>query len=430
MEPTLVLVLLIGALMLGCPVGFALLGSGLMGIWLTTESSSLAISYLGTAPLGTVNSYVLTALPMFMLMAYLVSVTGIADDLFEAVSAWTSRIPGGLAIATVITAGGFGALSGSTAAAATAMTSVSMPNMRRHGYSDVLATGTIAVGSMLAVLIPPSIMMIVYGVATETSIGALFLAGVVPGLLLGLLLIVTTSLWVRVQPRSAPETYRVPWAHRRSATWKAWPSILIVFFLFGMLYSGFATATELAALGVLFVMGLSLLLGRLSISRIADAAMSSIRSSVMVLVILIGATVFGNFLALTQLPQKLIGVVADADLNRWVVILAIVGVYFFVSMMMDELPLLLITLPFTFPLITDLGFDPVWFGVMSMMMVIMGAVFPPVGIIAFIVASAADVPSARVFKGTTVLLLPVVALTVLLCFFPELALALPDAVQD
>lgn len=427
MEIAITLSLLIGALMLGCPVGFALLGSGMTGLYLSTGSLSLTISFLGTAPFATVNSYVLTTLPLFMLMAYLVGVTGIADDLFDALSNWTSRIRGGLAIATVAAGGGFGALSGSTAAAATALTSMAMPNMRRREYSDVLATGTIAVGSTLAVLLPPSVMMIVYGVATETSIGDLFLAGVVPGIILGVLLIATVSIWVRLQPSAAPDTYSVHWKTRLAGTWRAWPAAATIVFLFGALYSGIATATELAGLGVIFVFTLGLVMRRLTFAKLADAARSATRSSVMVLMIVIGATVFGNFLALTQLPQKVIGAVADANLNKWIVILLIVCVYFFVSMMMDELPLLLITLPFTFPLIVDLGFDPVWFGVMSMMMVIMGAVFPPVGLIAFIVAGEAEVPSARVFKGSAVLLVPVFVLTVLLCFFPELALTLPEA---
>jgi TRAP-type C4-dicarboxylate transport system permease large subunit len=243
-------------------------------------------------------------------------------------------------------------MSGASTAAASVMSKIAMPEMRRHGYSDELAAGAIGIGATLDILIPPSIAMVIYGVATQTSIGKLLIAGII---------------------------------------------------------------------GAVF--------GRLTLADALDAVKSTIRTSAMIFLILIGATIFGYYMALSRIPQDMVSAVTAMDLNRWVVIIGIVVAYFIISMFMDEIPLLLLTLQLTFPLITSLGFDPIWFGVMSMMMVAMGLVFPPVGLIAFIVSATAGVDLMKVYKGTSILMISMVITTVLLMIFPQIALWLPATMR-
>jgi tripartite ATP-independent transporter DctM subunit len=336
-----------------------------------------------------------------------------------------AHIRGGLAMATVFACGIFGAMSGASVAAASVMAKIAMPEMRRHGYSDELAAGAIGVGATLDILIPPSIAMVIYGIATQTSIGKLLIAGIVPGVIVGLLLIVMIAVWVRVSPSHAPKTFVVPKEERRAALLRVWPSLLLIVLVIAMLYMGLATPSEIGALGALLAAVIGAAFGRLSWPGAIDALKQTIRTSGMIFLILIGATVFGYYMSLSRIPQEVVSWVTAMNLNRWVVLIGIVVAYFVISMFMDEIPLLLLTLQLTFPLITALGFDPVWFGVLSMMMVAMGLVFPPVGLIAFIVSATAGVDLVKVYTGTSILMLAIVITTALIMVFPEIVLWLP-----
>jgi C4-dicarboxylate transporter, DctM subunit len=424
--PILVMVL---ALLLGVPIAVALAGSGMLGIYLVTGDFSKVLGIISLTPFSTVADYALTTIPMFILMAYLSASSGLARDLYTAASNWLSHVKGGLAIATVFACGIFGAMSGASVAAASVMSKIAMPEMRRHGYSDELGAGAIGIGATLDLLIPPSIAMVIYGIATQTSIGKLLIAGVVPGIIVGTLLAVMIYLWVLVSPSHAPTTYRVSAAERWTSLARIWPSLFLIVLVLVLLYTGIATPTEVGALGAFLAAVIGAVFGRLTWADAIDALKATIRTAAMIFLILIGATVFGYYMALSRIPQEVVSVVTAMELNRWVVIVGIIVVYFIVSMFMDEIPLLLLTLQLTFPLITGLGFDPIWFGVISMMMIAMGLVFPPVGLIAFIVSATAGVDLMKVYKGTSILMVSIVITTALLMVFPQIALWLPATMR-
>jgi tripartite ATP-independent transporter DctM subunit len=424
--PILVLVV---ALLFGVPIAVALAGSGLLGIYLVTGDFDKVMGILSLNPFSTVADYALTTIPMFILMAFFSASSGLARDLYTAAANWLSHIRGGLAIATVFACGIFGAMSGASSAAASVMSKIAMPEMRRHGYSDELAAGAIGIGSTLDILIPPSIAMVIYGIATQTSIGKLLIAGVIPGIIVGVLLALMIYLWVRISPQHAPSTFRVDRRERWASVVRIWPSLLLIAIVIVMLYTGVVTPTEVGALGALLAAVIGAAFGRLTLAGALDAVKATIRTSAMIFLILIGATIFGYYMALSRIPQDVVAAVIAMDLNRWVVTVGIIVAYFVISMFMDEIPLLLLTLQLTFPLITSLGFDPIWFGVMSMMMVAMGLVFPPVGLIAFIVSATGGVELMKVYKGTSILMLSIVVTAVLLMIFPQIALWLPATMR-
>jgi C4-dicarboxylate transporter, DctM subunit len=417
------------ALLLGLPIAFSLAGSGILGIYLITGSWKMVFGILGMAPFSSVADYALTTVPMFILMAYFSASSGLARDLFKAGANWLSPVRGGLGVATVFACGIFGAMSGASVAAASVMSAIAYPEMRRHGYSEQLAAGTVGIGATLDILIPPSVAMVIYGIATQTSIGKLLIAGIVPGIIVGIFLTIAIFAWVRIRPQDAPETYRVPIAERWESVRKIWPSLLLILIVIILLYTGVVTPTETGAIGAFMAAVIGAAFGRLNWPGTMEALRMTIRTSAMIFMILIGATIFGYYMALSRVPQQVVAAITDMNLNRWVVMIGIIIGYFVISMFMDEIPLLLLTLQLTFPLITHLKFDPIWFGVLSMMMVSMGLVFPPVGMVAFIVSAAAKVDLVKVYTGTSVLMTAIIITTILLMIFPELATWLPATMR-
>lgn len=429
MDAALPLVILLLSLLIGVPIAVALAGSGMLGIYLVSGDLTRLMAIVSLAPFGSVADHALSTIPMFILMAYLSASSGLARDLYTAASNWLSHIKGGLAMGTVFACGIFGAMSGASVAAASVMSKIAMPEMRRHGYSEELGSGAIGIGATLDILIPPSIAMVIYGIATQTSIGKLLIAGVVPGLIIGILLAVMIYLWVVISPKHAPSTFRVSNQERLASLLRIWPSLLLIFIVLILLYTGVATPTEVGAVGAFLSLVMGMAFGRLDWAGVLEALKQTIRTSAMIFLILIGATIFGYYMTLSRIPQEVVMLVTELDLNRWVVICCIVFAYFLISMFMDEIPLLLLTLQLTFPLITSLGFDPVWFGVLSMMMVAMGLVFPPVGLIAFVVSATAGVDLVKVYKGTGVLMFSIVITTILMMVFPQIALWLPATMR-
>ena len=419
---------LILTLLLGIPIAFALAGAGIFGIYLVKGDWSIVLEVLKNSLLF-VADYNLTTIPMFILMAFFSSSSGLARDLYTAASNWLAHIRGGLAIATVFACGIFGAMSGASVAAAAVMAPLAMTNMRRLGYSEVLAAGSVSVGATLDILIPPSVPMVIYGLATQTSIGRLLVAGVVPGILLGILLTICILVWVTVSPSHAPKTIRVPSAERWRSLRNIWPSLLLILIVLLLLYSGVATPTEVGALGAFMSALIGVVMRRLTWHGALHALRETIRTSTMIFLIMIGANIFGYYMTMSRIPNHVVESVMAMNLNRWVIVIGIIVVYFLISMVMDEIPLLLITLPLTFPLVTSVGFDPVWFGVLSMMMVAMGLVFPPVGMIAFVVSATANVDLVTVYRGTSIMIIAIFIATILVMIFPELVLWLPRTMR-
>ncbi|MGH7375474.1 MAG: TRAP transporter large permease, partial [Candidatus Rokuibacteriota bacterium] len=272
------LVMLI-ALLLGVPIAFSLAIAGIAGIYLLGGDWSVVLRIMGTTPYGTAADYVLTTIPMFILMAYFSASSGLARDLYTAAAHWLSRVKGGLAIATVFACGVFGAMSGASLAAAAVMSTVAMPEMRRHGYSDELAAGSIGIGATLDILIPPSVGMVIYGITTQTSIGKLLIAGVVPGLIVGFFLIVAILVWVRVSPSHAPETYVVSAAERWASLRRIWSSLLLIALVVALLYTGAATPTEVGALGAFLAAAIGVAFGRLTWAGALEAIRQTIKTS-------------------------------------------------------------------------------------------------------------------------------------------------------
>ena len=422
------LIALIVTLLLGVPIAFALAGTGIFGIWLVKGDWSIVLEVLKNSLLF-VGDYNLTTIPMFILMAFFSSSSGLARDLYTAASNWLSHIRGGLAIATVFACGIFGAMSGASVAAAAVMAPLAMTNMRRLGYSEVLAAGSVSVGATLDILIPPSVPMVIYGLATQTSIGRLLVAGVIPGIILGILLTLCILVWVAINPSHAPKTTRVPLSERWRSLRNIWPSLLLILIVLLLLYSGVATPTEVGALGAFMAALIGVVMKRLTWHGALHALRETIRTSTMIFLIMIGANIFGSFMTLSRVPNHVVEAVMAMNLNRWVIVIGITVVYFLISMVMDEIPLLLITLPLTFPLVTSVGFDPIWFGVLSIMMVAMGLVFPPVGMIAFVVSATANVDLVTVYRGTSIMIIAIFIATALVMIFPELALWLPATMR-
>jgi tripartite ATP-independent transporter DctM subunit len=416
---------MIVAFLLGVPIAFALAGAGILGIWLVTGDWNVVIGVLGMAPFDSVANYVLTTIPMFILMAQFSSSAGLANDLYNVASDWLSGLRGGLAIATVFACAIFGAMSGASVAAASVMSRIAMPNMRRFGYSEVLAAGSIGVGSTLDILIPPSVAIVVYGILTDTSIGKLLIAGVVPGIVLAIILALVIWVWVTINPSLAPKIRATSWRYRLKNLFRILPSLLLILMVLVFLYTGIATPTEVGALGAFMAAVIGLALGRLSWSGLMEALKETVQGTVMIFMILIGATIFSQFMTMSQVPQKIIAIITEMNLNRWIVMIFIIVAYFVISMFMDEIPLMVITLQLTFPLIVSLKFDPIWYGVLTCLLIAMGLVFPPVGMIAFIVSATTGVDLVKVYKGTSVLIIAIFLTTILIMLFPQIVLWLP-----
>jgi tripartite ATP-independent transporter DctM subunit len=419
-------VILIGLIALGLPISFCLGGAGLIGIWLMTGSWNGVMNILGTTPFTSVADYVLTTIPMFIFMAHLSAYGGLAQKLYDATSNWLSHIRGGLAIASVFAVMIFGAMSGASTAAASVMSKICIPNMRRFGYSDTLSAGVVGVGATTDILIPPSVGMVIYSVMTGTSLGKLLIAGIVPGVIVCLFLILCIFVWVTVRPSDAPQAAGVPWAKRWRSLLTVLPTVLLIIMVLVFLYAGIATPTEVGAIGAFFAAVIGIFLGRLTWAGIVDAMKETINTSAMIFLIFIGANIFGNFIMLSRFPQLLMTIVAELNLGPWAVLSGVLIAYFVISMFMDEVPLLIITLQLTFQIITRLGFDPIWFGVICMLMVSMGLVFPPVGIDAFIVSASANIDLTKVYKGTTIMMTAIVLTLVLVMVFPSVVLWLPS----
>jgi len=415
-------------LLLGIPIAFSLGGAGILGIYLIKGNWSAVLVVLRTALLFA-SDYTLTTIPMFILMAYFSSSSGLARDLYQAASDWLSHVRGGLAIATVFACAIFGAMSGASVAAAAVMASIAYPNMRRYGYSEVLAAGSVGVGATLDILIPPSVPMVIYGIATQTSIGQLLVAGVLPGIVLGILLSLCIVIWVTISPSHGPKTRRVPWNERWRSLRRIWPSLLLILVVLALLYSGVATPTEVGAVGAFMAALIGVVMRRLTWTSALGALKDTIRTSSMIFLIMIGANIFGYYMTMSRIPQQVVAAVSEMNLNRWVIVIGVTVVYFVISMFMDEIPLLLLTLPLSFPLVTSVGFDPVWFGVLSILMVAMGLVFPPVGMIAFVVSATAKVDLFKVYRGTGVLIIAIFVTTALVMVFPQIVLWLPSTMR-
>jgi len=419
---------LIGMIVLiaiGMPVAFAMGVSGAIGIFFMGGFDSL-MGILGTSPYRTAASYTLTTVPLFILMAEFIVKSEIVHDIFDAGYKWLGHLPGGVAIATVMADAGFGAMCGSSTAAAAAMSSVAIPQMKRLKYKDTLSGGVVAIAGTLAIMIPPSIVFIIYGSVTETSIGKLLIAGIIPGILTTIAYAVAIYVWVKLDPSVSPSQKAWSWPERMRSLKYVWPMFVLFGVVVGTIYTGIATPTESAAFGATAALVMGLATGRLDRERILTACLATIKSTVMIFVLIIGAMIFGYYMTMTQLAQDTVKLIAASSLDRWVIMGGLVVLYIFLGCILDQIAILLLTLPITFPLVVSLGFDPIWFGVVITALAEIGLITPPVGLNCFIVSQVSKIPLEEVFKGASILLIPEMIVMAMLIYWPEISLWLPS----
>ena len=388
------------------PVAVAMFVVGGLG-FATLAGWPAFLNLLNTAPFGRVSSYTLSVLPLFLLMGQLATRAGLSRQLFDAARACVGHRRGGLAVSTIGGCAAFGAVCGSSIATGATMAAVALPEMRRQGYSGALATGTLAAGGTLGILFPPSIILVIYAVLTEQSIGKLFLAALVPGIIAALGYALAIAAYVRLHPTAAPAAPAMAVRERLRALGRVWPVLGVFLVVVGGIYAGVFTPTEAAAVGVAAVALVAIAGGRLGWRELAETALDTARATGMVFLILIGAEIFNGFLALAQIPAALAEALGGSGLPPTAILIGILLVYLVLGCVMDSLAMILLTVPVFFPLVTGLDFGygkeatAIWFGILALIVVEIGLITPPIGLNVYAINSLArDVPLGESFRGT------------------------------
>jgi tripartite ATP-independent transporter DctM subunit len=402
-----------------CLGSVAVIGFGYMVDW------EAALGILIDSPIRTVTNFNFSVIPMFILMGVLVSAGGMSKELFRAANAWVGHYPAGMAMATIFACGGFAAINGSSVATAATMTHVALPEMRRIGYNPGLSAGVIAAGGTLGILIPPSVMFILYAILTETDVATLFIAGIIPGIITIALYCVTVQILYRVKKDWMPRGTKASQEERWDSLKDVWATILLFVLVIGGIYGGFVTVTEAAGLGVLGALIIGIARRRLSLPIIVNALVESLRTSAAIFFILVSAFLFQYFLAVTQAPQQLGDFLTGLPIGPMGVMILIMAFYILAGMFVDGLAVILLTIPIFHPVIVSLGFDPIWFGVLIVMTVEIGLISPPIGMICFIMNSmVTDIGLVNIYKGVMPFMAADFVRLTLILMFPVLALAL------
>lgn len=412
-------------MLLRVPVGMAM---GLVGITGYSMISGVgpALKLVGQTSMRTVTDYTFGVIPMFMLMGALVSVSGVSRELFRAANSMIGHLRGGLGAATVLACGGFAAICGSSVATAATFSRVAYPEMRRFGYPTSFATGVIAGGGTLGAMLPPSTVLAVYAILTQQDIGKLFMAGIVPGLLAMLMYVLTIVVIVRLRPEWLPGGEAKAWSERAADLKAVWAPLVLFIFVIGGLYGGFFTPTEAGGVGASGAFLLGLIRRKLDLPKIKEALLSATRTAAAVFTVLIGALMFGYFLTITQTPQKLTGFLTGLGVGPYGVLVLILLMYLVLGCLMDAMAMIILTVPILFPVIIQLGFDPIWFGIIVVMTVELGLITPPVGMNVFVIKSVLpDTSFSTIFRGVSPFVLTDVIRLVILVSFPVIALWLP-----
>lgn len=418
--------LLVLLLFLGMPIAFVMMFVGFCGLW-SLSSLDAALPKVAETVYGVAANYPYTIIPLFILMGGFAGSGGITRDLYNSFDKWFRRMPGGLGIATIAACAGFAAVSGSSVAAAAAMGNVALPEMRRFGYAPKLACGVVAAGGTLSFLIPPSLGFVVFGMLTEQSIGKLLISGILPGILLSAAYIAVVIGLVKMDPSLAPRTLeKITFKEKLIALKGVWETLLVFFIVMGGIYLGFINPTEAGAIGATALLIVVLLKRKLTWKNLFVSLLEMARISVMVLFLVAGATVFSYFLALSTIPAMVSNWIAGLGVSKYIILTIIITIYFLLGCFLDSVSMMVLTLPVIFPVIVTLGFHPIWFGVVAVLMMEAGLITPPVGLNVYTIAGIAkDVPMTEIFKGATPFLLAVLAVVIILTVFPKIALYLP-----
>ncbi len=422
---------LIALIFLRVPIGLAMLVCGIAGTWIIFGNPNAILSRLKLETYSTFSSYSLSIIPLFLLMGQFATLGGMSQSLFRAANTWLGHRKGGVAMSAVGACAGFGAICGSSIATAATMAQVALPELRRYGYSGALATGTLAAGGTLGVLIPPSIVLVLYAILTEQNIAKLFVAAFIPGIIAALGYMITIAIYVRVSPDSAGSRERAPYSERFRALLDVWPVLLVFAVVVGGIYLGWFTPTEGAAVGAAGTGLVALLNGGLTWKTLVQSILSTAAATAMIFFIVYGAAFFNSFLALSQMPQIAAAWVSEQGFNPWVVLIMILVLYLLLGCVMDSLSMILLTIPIFFPIVTalDFGLGPeefaIWFGILVLIAVEVGLITPPVGMNLFVINSMAkDIPIVHTYRGVMPFVASDVVRLTLLVAFPAITLSL------
>jgi len=408
------------------PVGYVMALVGVIGFaWVTNPTA--ALNMLSADIFDSFSSYTLTVIPLFVLMGQVAFHSGISQRLFAAAYRWMGHLPGGMAMATVGACTAFGAICGSGPATSATMAAVALPEMKRYKYDMELATGTVASGGTIGMMIPPSVVFIVYAILTEQSIGKLFISGILPGLLTAMLFCLTIWINCTLRPHLGPACPKASWKEKLVSLGGVSETLILFFIVMGGMFAGYFTPTEGAAVGAFGAILIALFRGKLTSKMLLQSLFETIRTSCMVILIVAGAIVFGHFLAITRLPLDMANGLAALPLPGWMIMVIILFFYLVAGCFIDALALVILTIPIFYPVVQGLGYDPIWFGVMIVLVTQMGVITPPVGVCVYVVAGMErDVPMQKIFKGSMPFLAAMIVVAVLLMMFPQIATWLPN----
>jgi len=422
------IILLLFLFLLRMPVAFAMTFIGVTGFaYLTGPEPALGL--LAQDIFETFSSYPLSVIPMFILMGSFAFASGISQRMYNTTYSWVGQLRGGLTIATVLACSGFAAICGSTAATAATMGKIALPEMKKYGYDDMLATGRVAAAGTLGILIPPSTILIVYGILTEESIGKLFVAGLFPGVVLSLLFVAVVAILCTRNPDLGPSGSPTTWKEKFQSTKGIIEAVILFVLTIGGLFLGWFSPTQAGAIGAGGALLIGLLRRQLTWKNFFESGKDGLRTACMVLFIITGATVFGHFMAVTTIPFLLADWVSSLPIPTMAIMGVIIFIYFIGGFFMDSMALVVVTIPIFFPLVIKLGFDPIWFGVIIVLVAEMGVITPPVGVNVFVIKGIApDIPLEIIFKGILPFLVALILFTIILIIFPQIATYLPSLV--
>jgi len=419
------IVLLILLFLLKMPISFAMALVGFCGFAYLANLEA-AIGILGRDIFDYFSSYPLSVIPMFILMGTLAFASGISRRLYQTTYAWAGQYRGGLTIATVFACAGFGAICGSSTATAATMGQIALPEMKKYKYNDTLATGVVAAAGTLGIMIPPSTVFIVYGILTEQSIGKLFIAGVLPGIILTFLFAATVAILCLYNPSIGPPGPPTEWKEKLKATVGILEALILFLLAIGGLFLGWFSPTQAGAIGAGGALTIGLIRRQLTWRSFSEACKEGLRTSCMVIFIITGAVIFGRFMAISRIPFLLAEWLGGLPISPKIIISIIIFIYFIGGFFMDSMALIVLTIPIFYPLVRKLGFDPIWFGVIIVLIAEMGVITPPVGVNVFVIKGIVpDVPLENIFKGIFPFLAALIVMTIILMIFPQIATYLP-----
>ncbi len=411
------------------PIALAMIGIGVTGTYLVSGTSLMTLNQLKTLTYGTFSNYSFSIIPLFLLMGQFATLSGISSSLFRAAESFLGHRKGGVAMSAVGACAGFGAICGSSLATAATMGQVALPELRRYGYPDSLSTGALAAGGTLGILIPPSVILVIYAILAEQNIAKLFVAAFIPGILAAIGYMIAISVWMRVRPNTAAVSRRVPWPERLRTLGEVWPVLVIFVAVVGGIYAGIFTPTEAAAVGAAGTGLFAFASGEMTWARLREAILATAGSTAMIYFIILGAGIYNNFLSLSQLPQLTATWVGDQGFSPWLVLAVVLLMYLLFGCVMDSLSMVLLTVPIIFPIMAGLDFGMsyndfgLWFGILVLIVVEVGLITPPVGLNLFIINSMAKTtPISETYRGALPFVITDIIRVLILTSFPAITL--------